>query len=440
MKLSGWGHFPVHDVQIFAPRTEDTLLDRIKVGGLIARGNGRAYGDSAVSMKNTVEMRHFNRLIGFDSKTGQVVAQAGIMLADIINTFLPRGWFPPVTPGTKFVTLGGMIAADVHGKNHHKDGSFGNFIDWIDVMTNDGVVQHCSRQENLDLFNWTVGGMGLTGIILRAAFRLRAVATAWIKQTTVPTANLDESITLFEQSQASAYSVAWIDCLSKGRNLGRSLMVLGDHATLDDLTGTCRESPLAVGQKKSKLMAFHVPSGLMNGSIVRAFNAVYHWNGTRNRGTRLVGWDSFFYPLDAILGWNKIYGRKGFVQFQCVLPLDQSRPGLHALLEAISVTGAGSFLAVLKRLGSQERKFSFPMSGYTLALDFPVNDKTLGLMLRLDQIVLAHGGRFYLAKDSRMTAATLRLSDGRTDGFVQMREDACVRGVFISAQSERLDL
>jgi decaprenylphospho-beta-D-ribofuranose 2-oxidase len=440
MTLSGWGRYPVHSAKVFAPRTNGALADRVRAGSMIARGNGRSYGDSAVSLQNTVHMRHFNRLMAFDAETGQVVAEAGILLADIIHTFLPQGWFPAVTPGTKFVTLGGMIAADVHGKNHHIDGSFGSFLDWIDVMDAQGTVRRCSHQENTNLFAWTIGGMGLTGVILRAAFRLRPVETGWIKQTTLPTTNLDATFAALEQSSNAPYSVAWIDCLSQGNILGRSLVMLGQHATRNDLTKQQQKSSFDAPAKRPKSMPFALPSGVLNGVTARAFNALYFRRGSRNAGTQLVAWDSYFYPLDTVLGWNKIYGRKGFAQFQCVLPLDQSRTGLQALLTATSTAGAGSFLAVLKRFGPQQGRFSFPMPGYTLALDFPVKTKTLALMNILDQITLAHGGRFYLAKDSRMTAETLRASDPRTDHFVQMRDAAALRPVFASAQSERLDL
>ncbi len=440
MKLSGWGRYPVHQARVFAPRSEDALRARISAGGMIARGNGRSYGDSAVSPQNTVHMRHFNRLMAFDAQTGQVVAEAGVLLADIIATFLPRGWFPAVTPGTKFVTLGGMIAADVHGKNHHRDGSFAGVIDWFDLMDATGTTRRCSRQENTDLFGWTVGGMGLTGVILRAAFRLRAVETGWIRQTVLPAANLDAAIALLDQSGGATYSVAWIDCLGRGECLGRSLVMQGDHATPDDLTEEQRKRVFNCDPKRVTRLSFDVPSGLLNTLTLRALNAIYYWNGSRKLGRRLVDWDSFFYPLDAILGWNRIYGRMGFFQFQCVLPLDQSRPGLRALLDAVSAAGQGSFLAVLKRFGGAQGGFSFPMPGYTLALDFPVTARTLALAGRLDQIAVAHGGRFYLAKDGRMTAATLRASDPRAQVFAQMRRTDGLRPVFASAQSERLDL
>jgi decaprenylphospho-beta-D-ribofuranose 2-oxidase len=440
MRLSGWGRFPVHDAVVFSPRDEKALIERVRSGVAIARGNGRAYGDSAVSRQNTVHMRHFDRMIAFDRERGQLTAESGVLLADIIRAFLPIGWFPAVTPGTKFVTLGGMIAADVHGKNHHKDGGFGNFVDWVDLVDHTGTVRRCSRQENSDLFDWTVGGMGLTGIILRAAIRLRQVETAWIKQTILPARDLDHSIDLFEQVQEATYSAAWIDCLSPGKELGRSLIMLGEHAAVSDLTGSKRKAPLDAGHRLKKSVPFDFPAWSLNRFTVGAFNAVYYWNGRRKQGEALVDWDTYFYPLDSILGWNRIYGRHGFAQYQCVLPLEQSRAGFRALLDVISRSGAGSFLGVLKRLGAQKSRFSFPMEGYTLALDFPVNKRMLALMDSLDRITLAHGGRFYLAKDSRMTADTLRQSDNRAQEFAQMRSDQGLRPTFQSAQSERLDL
>jgi FAD/FMN-containing dehydrogenase len=439
MRLGGWGSFPLHETRLSAPRSEAALRERVAEGGLIARGNGRAYGDSAVGGR-TVQMRHLDRMLAFDAATGQLVAEAGVLLADVISVFLPRGWFPSVTPGTKFVTLGGMVAADVHGKNHHKDGSFARFVDWIDVMGADGTVRRCSRDENAELFEWTVGGMGLTGVILRVALRLRPVETAWIRQTTQPAPNLDVAMDLFEAAQDATYSVAWIDCLSRGDRLGRSLVMLGEHADWTDLDERQRWRPFDAGHRAKRTVPFHAPPGLLNRWTVRAFNELYYRVGARKAGTALVDWDSYFYPLDAILGWNRIYGRKGFLQFQCVLPLDRSKEGLRRLLEAVSEAGEGSFLAVLKRFGAQSSRFSFPMLGYTLALDFPVHPRTLVLVDTLDQITIAHGGRFYLAKDSRMTADTLRRSDGRSQVFTQHRTRTGLQARFRSAQSERLGL
>ena len=438
MTLSGWGRFPVFPGWAQAPRTEEALFAAVAGPGMIARGNGRAYGDCAVGAARTVSMRHFNRMLSFDPASGVLVAEAGVVLADVISAFLPRGWFPSVTPGTKFVSLGGMVAADVHGKNHHRDGSFGAFVDWLDVIGPDGCVVRCSRQEKPDLFRWTMGGMGLTGIILRAAIRLRPVESAWIRQRLEPLPNLDATITAFENSQDAGYSVAWIDCMSRGEKLGRSLLMLGEHATRSDLSGDRACYPFDTPAKRKHNLPFDLPQGTLRPFTVQTFNAFHYWNGKRNRGMSLVDLETYFYPLDAILGWNRIYGRKGFIQFQCVLPLEHSREGLTALLKAISEAGSGSFLAVLKRFGAQDSAFSFPMLGYTLALDFPVNDRTLALMNNLDRITLRHGGRFYLAKDSRMRPETLHQSDIRATQFGAWRDAAGMRRRFASKQSERL--
>ncbi|MEL7460362.1 MAG: FAD-binding oxidoreductase [Pseudomonadota bacterium] len=441
MKLSGWGRYPVLEARVHAPRSIDELRDAVRdEPAVIARGNGRAYGDSAISPAATLKTRHLNRMLAFDPETGQLVAEPGVLLGDIIAAFLPRGWFPLVTPGTKFVSLGGAIAADVHGKNHHKDGSFRACVDWIEVMDASGQITRCSPTENEQLFDHTLGGMGLTGVVTAAAIRLRPVNTAWIRQTTHPAPNLKAAMEVFEANHAATYSVAWIDCLARGRDLGRSLVMLGEHADLGDLPGDRRQVPLTTPPKSKRKVPFDLPAFALNSLSVRAFNRLYYWAGARKTGAQIVDWDSYFYPLDAILEWNRIYGRKGFAQFQCVIPLARSEAGLSALLEAISKEGAGSFLAVLKRFGPQESAFSFPMEGYTLALDFPVNAKTLRLLSELDRITLDHGGRFYLAKDSRMSAATFAASDDRIDAFRAVRSDHNWQDRFTSAQSERLTL
>ncbi len=441
MKLSGWGRYPVLEARMHRPRSVEALRQLVvSEPSLIARGNGRAYGDSAINTSATVETRHINRMISFDPASGQLIAEAGVLLGDIIAAFLPRGWFLMVTPGTKFVTLGGAIAADVHGKNHHREGSFRSCVDWIDVMGPDGQSRRCSPHDDAALFDHTLGGMGLTGIILRAAIRLRPVETAWIRQTTIAAPNLKAAMAAFEAAQDATYSVAWIDCLGTGDNLGRSLVMLGEHAACADLTLRQAQAPFQIKSKRKLSVPMDFPAFTLNSLTVRAFNALYYWAGARKTGTQLVDWDSYFYPLDAILGWNRIYGRKGFAQFQCALPLDQSETGLTVLLSEIAKTGSGSFLAVLKRFGKQDSAFSFPMEGYTLALDFPVTPKTLGLLERLDQITISHGGRFYLAKDSRMTGATLRASDPRTAAFQAHRDSHGFTSRFRSAQSERLAL
>lgn len=435
--LSGWGRYPQVPCAVHAPRTPDDLLALQQQGPLIARGNGRGYGDCALNSGSTVEMRRFNRMLAFDPHSGQLVTQAGVLLADVIATFLPRGWFPAVTPGTRFVTIGGMVAADVHGKNHHRDGSFGAFVDWIDILTADGTIRRCSRELKPDLFGWTIGGMGLTGVILRVAFRLRPVETGWIRQTTLMAADLEATMALFERHASASYSVAWIDCLAGKRRLGRSVLSLGEHAALDELPPARRPGPFDIPRRAALNMPFAPPFSPINTASIKAFNTAYWFANSLKQGDRLVDWDSFFYPLDAVYNWNRIYGRRGFMQFQCVIPPADAQVGLARLLGAIRQSGQGSFLAVLKRFGPGSGPVSFPMEGYTLALDFPVSAANLALMDSLDKIVLDHGGRFYLAKDSRMTAQTLHASDARMARLQAMRQ-ASGATTFQSHQSQRL--
>lgn len=441
MKLSGWGRYPVLEAKVHAPRSLSALRDAVRSEGtLIARGNGRAYGDSAINPAATLETRYFNRMLAFNAETGQLVAETGVLLGDIVAAFLPRGWFLMVTPGTKFVTLGGAIAADVHGKNHHKDGSFRSCVDWIDVMDDAGEVTRCSRCDNSVLFEHTLGGMGLTGIVTKAAIRLQPVESAWMRQETHPAPNLKAAIDVFETNHDATYSVAWIDCLAGGAGLGRSLVMLAEHATPSELPAGQYQKPFDVLKKSNRSVPFDFPSFALNRLTVRAFNALYYWAGSRKTEPQLVDWDSYFYPLDAILQWNRIYGRKGFAQFQCVLPLEASEVGLSELIKAISKAGAGSFLAVLKRFGTQDSAISFPMEGYTLAVDFPISTKTLALLDTLDRITLDHGGRFYLAKDARMSAKTLDTSDDRIKAFRSQRQANHWQARFASAQSKRLGL
>jgi len=438
MELSGWGRYPRIHATLSAPRDEAALAALVTAAPpLIARGLGRAYGDSAVAAQ-TVSTCHLNRMIAFDPATGQLVAESGVSLAAIIDAFLPRGWFPSVTPGTKFVTLGGAIAADVHGKNHHVEGSFSAFTDWFDLMGPDGTTLRCSRTENPAHFHNTLGGMGLTGIILRAAIRLRRVETGWIHQTMIPTRNLDDALEVFDETLAATYCVAWIDCVGTGTHLGRSLVMTGEHATLNEIQRPA--APFDTPRHRTLPFPVDLPGFALNPYTVRAFNALYYRMGARKAGVSLVDWDSYFYPLDAVQNWNRLYGRRGFMQFQCALPLDAGPAGLAQLLAAITRSGSASFLAVLKRFGPQSGPVSFPMEGYTLALDFPMNTRSLALMPELDRITLDHGGRFYLAKDSRMSPDTLRRTDPRWAGFTQWRRELGLDTRFASAQSQRLGL
>lgn len=440
MQLHGWGRLPRAECRIRRARSEADVARAVAEGPLIARGNGRAYGDSALGSGITLDMTRMDRFLSFDADNGVLVAEAGVLLADIIERLLPRGWFPWVTPGTKFVTLGGAIAADVHGKNHHRDGSFRSSVNWVDVMDHDGTVRRLSPESDPADFGAVCGGMGLSGIVLRAEIRLRKVESAWIRQETIPVPTLEAAIDRFESNLEAPYSVAWIDCSSRPPRLGRSLVMLGHHAALDELPPEKRRNPFRAPRRPRLRVPFDFPRFALNPVTVRWFNALYYRLGEARAGAAFVDWDRYFYPLDSVLDWNRIYGRRGFYQFQCALPLNSSRDGLARMLEEISATGLGSFLSVLKRFGPDESRLSFPMEGYTLALDFPASDRARAVMDRLDRITLDHGGRFYLAKDARMSAAAATAADPRMADFREMRKARGWSDRFVSLQSERLEL
>ena len=439
MKLGGWGRYPLIEAKLKSPTSIKELIELISRGNAIGRGNGRSYGDSSISEQNTICMKNFNRILEFNNKNGLTVVESGVLLSEIITTFLNRGWFPKVTPGSKYVTIGGMVACDVHGKNHHKDGSFGNYIEWLDIITSDGEIVRCSRETNSEVFNWTIGGMGLTGIILRIAFYLHPVTTSWIKQKTIPAKNIDHAIEIFEENLDSTYSVAWIDCLSKGNKLGRSLVMLGEHANISDLNYDMKRDPLIIKSKTKILIPFNFPSFFLNSLTVKIFNSIYYALGKKKKNYKLVDYDTYFYPLDYLLDWNKIYGSKGLAQFQCVLPLKNAKLGIREMLDALSFSKSNSFLTVLKRFGKQESCLSFPMEGYTLALDFPITKKNIDLMKKLDEITLKYKGRFYLAKDSRMNRDTFKKSDIRFEEYKKFRSSKMKKS-FSSVQSKRLEL
>ena len=438
--LSGWGRWPKRAC-VTAPLDEAAVQSDGPPA--ISRGMGRSYGDAAMNPRLTLKGTHRDRILSFDMQTGVLVAEGGVPLSQMLATFAPRGWFPSVTPGTKFVTLAGLIAVDAHGKNHHGAGSFGDHVDWIDLLCADGEVRRCSPSEHADLFNATIGGMGLTGHILAAQIRLMRIGSSYIRQVTQPAANLDHAIEIFEQTLSSTYSVAWIDCLASGADLGRSLIMLGEHADPETLSGAAGRRPNALPPKPARKMPMDAPSWMLNKYSIRAFNHVYYDRGSRAAGTTQVDYDTYFYPLDSIRDWNRLYGKRGFAQYQCALPLAASRDGMRALLDAISQAGLGSFLAVLKRLGrgATERPLSFPIEGYTLALDFAMTPEALTLFTQLDDIVIDHGGRLYLAKDSRMTQATFEKTyGGAVDQFRSLRAQTGASSKFQSLMSERLGL
>ncbi|HEX5262332.1 MAG TPA: FAD-binding oxidoreductase [Phenylobacterium sp.] len=437
-RLSGWGRYPAANCELNEPSDVEGLVEALsRSGSVIARGAGRSYGDSSLNPAGVLATRRLDRMLAF-TDAGVLTCEAGVLLSDVIDVFLPRGWFPPVTPGTKFVTIGGMIASDVHGKNHEA-GSFCDHLLSLDLALGDGQVTTCSRNENPQLFEATCGGMGLTGVILRASFRLTPVETARIRQKTIPAGGLDEAMDLLESSQAHTYSVAWIDCLAAGADLGRSVVFLGEHAKLDELPSPARATPFARASRPPLAVPLDLPDFVLSGPSVRAFNALYfHGHGAQEG---LVDLEPYFYPLDALRGWNRIYGRRGFVQYQPTLPFAESRVGIRRLLTEIARARAGSFLAVLKRMGPQSfGMLSFPFPGYSLALDFPATPANLALLDRLDAILLEHGGRLYMAKDARMGPAMVEAGYPRVGEFRKLRRQLGLADRFVSLQSQRLEL
>ena len=443
MKLSGWGRYPVLDCRLEHLRGREGLPDLLERSPtLIARGNGHSYGDAALNPDLTLSMLKMNRMESFDEKTGLLTCEAGALLADILDAFVPRGWFPPVMPGTKFVTVGGMIAADVHGKNHHRDGTFGAHVESLMLATADGEMHECSRTKNGDLFRATLGGMGLTGVILSASFRLKPIETAFIMEETVASRDLDETMALFEASANWPYNMAWIDCLARGTKEGRSLLMRGRPLERRALPPRLARDPLRPAIAGVLSVPVNTPAVLLNRLPIKVLNALcYHRGATLSR-THPVHFDRFFFPLDRLLQRNRLYGRRGFVQYQCVLPKGESSTGIRALINQASAARQASFLAVLKIFGPVgEGLLSFPMEGYTLALDFPIRTGTPALLAALDETVHRHGGRVYLAKDACSTPERVRQGYPGYAAFSTIRTDtAGPEPKFASALSRRLAL
>lgn len=437
-RLAGWGRFTPATCAVAEPSSAELAGVLTALPTAIARGNGRSYGDSSLNPDGVIGTRRLSHMLAFDKAAGVMTCQAGVMLADVIEVVLPHGWFVPVTPGTRFVTIGGMIASDVHGKNHHGAGSFGDHLAWLDLALADGRIVRCSRDEAPDLFAATCGGMGLTGVILRAQFRLIPVETARIRTRTIHTPDLDAAFDAFEAAHSATYTVGWTDALATGRHLGRTIVFIGEHARSDELPVAERGQPFATPNKRPKRFPIDLPPIAMSRLPVQMMSWAY---GLANPpGETLDDLYTYFYPLDAILDWNRIYGARGFVQYQCVLPTAESRTGMRRLLEEISRRGGSSFLTVLKRMGpSSFGHLSFPMDGYTLAIDFQARPQTLAMLDRLDAITAEHGGRIYLTKDSRAKPAVLA-GYPKLDAFREVRRRYGLSGIFESLQSRRLEI
>ncbi len=410
VKYEPWGRYPKAEQRAISIVDRYAMLDNDSTW--LPFGNGRSYGDSCLNSDGTlVHTQYLNKYLAFDSSTGILRCESGIKFCEIIDTVLPMGWFLPVTPGTKFVTVGGAIANDVHGKNHHVDGCFGHFVVQFELLRSDGTRLICSPTENEALFKATIGGLGLTGLIVWADIQLKPVKSAYLDVETVPYASLDEFRQLSEASKENfVYTVAWVDCLARGENLGRGIFLRANHAEHQG-------PPQRV--KKKLTVPIDFPGRSLNKYTIKAFNHLYYWNGARNAGLSKQHYDPYFYPLDGINNWNRIYGGAGFLQYQFVVPSD-NYDAIREIMACIASAGAGSFLAVLKEFGEIPSlgMLSFPRKGVCLALDFPNHGKqTFELLDHLDEYVMAAGGAIYPAKDARMSRQAFQQFFPALDNF-----------------------
>jgi decaprenylphospho-beta-D-ribofuranose 2-oxidase len=416
-------------------------IRRAGARGVLARGLGRSYGDSAQNGGGVLLRLPAHDLIDVDPTAGTARVGAGVSLDDLLRAIVPRGFFVPVTPGTRFVTIGGAVASDIHGKNHHVDGSFANHVVSLRLLLADGSTAEVNRSEHAALFWATVGGMGLTGIILEATIGLLRVGSSRIVVDTDRAVDLDHALALMQDGDDQyRYSVAWIDLLARGRSLGRSVLTRGDHAPLAALEGGAARDPLHYDPSVRLSVPPFVPS-VLNHVTVAAFNEFWFRRAPRRRRNEVQSIPRFFHPLDAVGKWNRLYGRHGFVQYQFVIPFGEEQ-ALRSVIERIAGSGAASFLAVLKRFGpSNDAPLSFPLPGWTLALDIGAAFRHVGDLLHdLDATVLDAGGRHYLAKDAHTTPEAIRRGYPRLEEWQNVRDKADPAGLWASDQARRLRL
>jgi decaprenylphospho-beta-D-ribofuranose 2-oxidase len=443
--LTGWGRTAPTSAYLTPLRRADEAADLLaaRTGrGVLARGLARSYGDAAQNAGGLVlDTTAADRVLDIDLATGEIEVEAGISLDRLMNLFVPMGLFVPVTAGTRYVTVGGAIAADIHGKNHHVAGSFSQHVRWLDLLLADGRVRRVGPQQDPELFRATAGGMGLTGVILRARVAMKPIETSRIVVDTDRTPDLDSLMTLLtETDHLYDYSVAWIDCVAKGRRMGRSVLTRGRFARRDELPAEQQADPLRyVGSVKLSAPDLF-PPGLLNPATVGVFNELWYRTSPRRRRDQLQSIPTFFHPLDGVGSWNRIYGPRGFVQYQFVVPFGQEE-AMREAMTRISSSGTASFLAVLKRFGAgNPGMLSFPAPGWTLALDIPVSRGLAELLDDLDELVVAAGGRIYLAKDSRVRPELFEQMYPELEQFRAVRDRVDPDRVFVSDLSRRLAL
>jgi decaprenylphospho-beta-D-ribofuranose 2-oxidase len=445
--LTGWGRLAPSSAELAEPATDADAAAVLQAAapsrGLIARGLGRSYNNAAQCGGGLViSTARLNRIIALDAATGLAACEAGVSLEQLMVAGLPAGWFVPVSPGTRQVTVGGAIAADVHGKNHHVAGSFARHVPSFELLLPSGELRTVTPKAEPSLFWATAGGMGLTGLIVRATVQLKRVATSRVRVDTVRTADIDETMTvLAEHDRAYGYTVAWSDSLARGASLGRSVITSGDFAELADLPSDEQAHPFAFRPGARLGVPPGVPPGLVSRYTVALANEAWYRKAPRLRRGELQPIGKFFHPLDGVRNWNRVYGPGGFRQYQYVVPFGQEA-AVRRSFELVSAARAPSFVTVLKRFGEQDPGLlSFPMAGWTLALDFPARTPGLATLLgALDDLVAGAGGRVYLAKDSRVPADTLARMYPRLAEFRALRANLDPKAVLASDLSRRLGL
>ncbi len=444
--LAGWGRARVSAARVLRPSSVPELEDLLTHRGgslpMIARGLGRSYGDAAQCAGGlALDCTGLNKVLELDLTTPQVRAEAGVSLDELLRVLVPKGLFPPVTPGTRFITLGGAIASDIHGKNHHLDGTIARHLEHLRVATPGGLVE-CSPGQRGEAFSATCGGMGLTGVVTEAVLRLLRIETSSMLVDTERAADLDACMArLCEDEGHYRYSVAWVDGLSGGRHLGRSVLTRANHAVLADLPATARQDPLRLELRRPLGVPAAPPMSLLGPATVAAFNELWYRRAPRHRTGELVPLARFFYPLDGVARWNLLYGPRGFTQYQFVVPLGEEAT-VRTVLERLSGARTASFLAILKRFGAEgSGHLSFPRKGWTLALDVPLGSAgTAALLDGLDELVVSAGGRVYLSKDGRLRPQLMAAMYPRLADWLEVRARLDPEGILSSDLARRLGL
>ncbi|MEZ4820425.1 MAG: FAD-binding oxidoreductase [Bdellovibrionota bacterium] len=428
--ISGWGRCGFSSAMVHKPTQTSDLQNAMVARPTITRGLGRSYGDSALQ-DHVLSLESFQGVSAIDPINQTVVVDGGVTLDRLLRVIVPQGYFVPVVPGTKFITMGGAIASDIHGKNHHQYGSFSQCVKKLDIY-HAGEVVSCNMQANKELFWATVGGMGLTGPVIKIKLQLRKIVSSKIDQKVYRARNIDVLFDLFEQYAPATYTVAWLDCLQSGKHLGRGVFIAGEHAEHNRDLQVHRNSFIACPS---------LPFSLVRYRSIQIFNQLFYVKNWKKMKHSIVSYDNFFFPLDGVRNWNRLYGRNGFMQYQVVLPKSNGKEGMVALLEKIHALKLASFLSVLKYFGpGNQASLSFPMEGWTLALDFPFDEQLVAKLQALDRVTVQYGGRVYLTKDNCLDRTMFDQMYPQAETFRKYRRDHGLDMHYASLQSERLAL